>query len=194
MTGLNKSFLSAAYERALTTAGTRFARLFLYVFSFFESIIIPIPTDPLLAACTHAKPQQWKQIALYCALASVAGGAVGWYLGAFAETYVMALIDQLPHAVMNEEKFNKVAVAFQKVGLPLVLIGAFTPLPFKVIAISAGLFGYPLASFVVIATIGRIGRFLLVGAIVRYHRNGRLLTSLITAALLLILVAFWMIS
>lgn len=191
---LKHSVFNAYYERALTTAGTSFARLFLYVFSFFESIIIPIPTDPLLAACTHAKPHLWKQIALYCALASVAGGAVGWYLGAFAESYVMALIDQLPHSVMNADKFEKVADAFQKLGLPLVLIGAFTPLPFKVIAISAGLFGYPLWGFIVIATIGRISRFLLVGAMVRYHRNGRLVTGLITAALILILIAFWMIS
>ena len=48
-------YFRALYDRALTTAGTKFARAFLYGFSFLESIIIPIPTDPLLAACTHAK-------------------------------------------------------------------------------------------------------------------------------------------
>ena len=104
------------------------------------------------------------------------------------------MVNALPHAVMNEEKFTTVAEAFQKLGLPLVLIGAFTPLPFKVIAISAGLFGYPLLSFLVIATIGRIARFLLVGAMVRYHRNGRILMALISAFLVLVLFAFWMIS
>ncbi len=180
------------YHQALKAAGTAYARLFLYVFSFFESIIIPIPTDPLLMACTHAKPDMWRKIALYCALASVAGGGVGWYLGAFSADYVMALVDALPHAVMNEEKFAAVAEGFTKLGLPLVLIGAFTPLPFKVIAISAGLFGYPLLSFIIIATIGRIGRFLLVGAMVRYHKNSRLLTALITGALCLVLLGFWM--
>ena len=178
----------------MTAAGTAFARGFLYLFSFFESIIIPIPTDPLLAACTHAQPQRWRAIALYCALFSVAGGAVGWYLGAFSADYVLRMVDALPHAVMNAEKFDAVAQGFQKLGLPLVLIGAFTPLPFKVIAISAGLFGYPLWSFLVIATIGRIARFLLVGAMVRYHRNSKLLMSLITGALGLVLIAFWMIS
>ena len=185
-------YLTKSYHRALTAAGTSYARLFLYVFSFFESIIIPIPTDPLLAACTHAKPEIWRKIALYCALSSVAGGAVGWYLGAFSADYVMMVVDRLPHAVMNAEKFAAVAEAFQKIGLPLVLIGAFTPLPFKVIAISAGLFGYPLLSFLLIATIGRIARFLLVGAMVRYHRNSRLLMALITGALCLVLLAFWM--
>lgn len=180
------------YERAMRAAGTQFARLFLYVFSFFESIIIPIPTDPLLAACVHARPSIWKQIAILCALWSVAGGAVGWYLGAFSADYVMAMVNQLPHAVMNEEKFQAVADAFQKLGLPLVLIGAFTPLPFKVIAISSGLFGYPLIPFLAVATIGRIARFLLVAAMVRYHKNMRLLSILISGALILVLVGFWM--
>lgn len=188
------NWITQSYHRALSAAGTKFARLFLYGFSFFESIIIPIPTDPLLAACTHAKPQIWRKIALICALSSVAGGAVGWYLGAFSADYVMQMVNALPHAVMNEEKFTTVAEAFQKLGLPLVLIGAFTPLPFKVIAISAGLFGYPLLSFLVIATIGRIARFLLVGAMVRYHKNGRILMALISAFLVLVLFAFWMIS
>lgn len=188
------SVFTRAYHRAMATAGTQFARVFLYVFSFFESIIIPIPTDPLLGACVLAKPEKWKQIAVLCALWSVAGGAFGWYLGAFSTDYVLALIDQLPHAVMNEEKFAAVAEAFQKLGLPLVLIGAFTPLPFKVIAISAGLFGYPLVPFIMVATIGRIARFLLVAAMVRYHRNGRLLTALITGFLLLVLGGIWMTS
>lgn len=188
------NWFAKSYHRALAAAGTRYARLFLYIFSFFESIIIPVPTDPLLAACTHAKPDLWKKIVLYCALSSVAGGAIGWYLGAFSADYVMQIVDWLPHAVMNEEKFATVADAFQKLGLPLVLIGAFTPLPFKVIAISAGLFGYPLFSFIMVATIGRIARFLLVGAMVRYHKNMRLLMGLITGALCLFLIGFWMIS
>lgn len=180
------------YHRALLAAGTNYARIFLYIFSFFESIIIPIPTDPLLAACTHAKPQIWRKIALLCALSSVLGGAVGWYLGAFLTDSVMVVVEALPHAIMNEEKFQAVATGFQTLGLPLVLIGAFTPLPFKVIAISAGLFGYPLLPFLLVATIGRIARFLLVGAMVRYHKNSRLLMGLISAALVLVLISFWM--
>lgn len=182
------------YDRALNAAGTSFARWFLYIFSFFESIIIPIPTDPLLAACVHARPQIWRQIAVFCALWSVAGGAVGWYLGAFSADYVMMVVDQLPHAVMNEEKFQKVSDAFTKLGLPLVLIGAFTPLPFKVIAISAGLFGYGIIPFLMIATFGRIARFLLVAAMVRYHKNSKLLMALITGLLLFVFIGFWMTS
>lgn len=188
------TYFKLLYDRALTTAGTSFARAFLFGFSFLESIIIPIPTDPLLAACTHAKAEKWKMIAIYCALASVLGGAVGWAIGAYASEWVISFVDQLPHAVMNAEKFAAVADAFNKIGLPLVLIGAFTPLPFKVIAISAGLFGYPLLSFMIVATFGRMARFLLVGAMVRYHKNTAGLTALITVALIFVLIAFWFLA
>lgn len=188
------TYFKLLYDRALTTAGTSFARAFLYGFSFLESIIIPIPTDPLLAACTHAKADKWKMIAIYCALASVLGGAVGWAIGAYASEWVISFVDQLPHAVMSAEKFAAVADAFNKIGLPLVLIGAFTPLPFKVIAISAGLFGYPLLSFMIVATFGRMARFLLVGAMVRYHKNTAGLTALISIALIFVLIAFWFLA
>lgn len=183
-----------AYDRALTTAGTPFARLFLYAFSCLESIIIPIPTDPLLAACVLAKPQRWVSIAVYCALASIIGGAIGWALGAFAAPAVMAAAEGLPHAIFSAEKFEAVAQAFQKLGLPLVLIGAFTPLPFKVIAISAGLFSYPLIPFLIIATIGRMARFLIVAAMVRYHRDSKRLLMIGTGALVLVLIGFWMLG
>ena len=183
-----------AYDRALTTAGTQFARLFLYAFSCLESIIIPIPTDPLLAACVLAKPQRWLSIAVYCALASVLGGAIGWALGAFAAPAVMAAAESLPHAIFSAEKFEIVAQAFQKLGLPLVLIGAFTPLPFKVIAISAGLFAYPLIPFLIIATIGRMARFLIVAAMVRYHKDSKRLVMIASGALVLVLIGFWMLG
>ena len=139
-------------------------------------------------------PQRWRQIAVFCALWSVAGGAVGWYLGAFSADYVMMMVDQLPHAVMNEEKFQKVSDAFTKLGLPLVLIGAFTPLPFKVIAISAGLFGYPIIPFLAVATFGRVARFLLVAAMVRYHKNMQIVDGFDSGALILVFIGFWMTS
>ena len=71
------------FFRLLEQADSRMARLSLYLFSFFESIIIPIPTDPLLAGCVLARKDKWLEIALFTAASSVIGGAVGWYLGAY---------------------------------------------------------------------------------------------------------------
>ncbi len=75
------------FFRLLEQADSRMARLSLYLFSFFESIIIPIPTDPLLAGCVLARKDKWLEIALFTAASSVIGGAVGWYLGAYLTSF-----------------------------------------------------------------------------------------------------------
>ena len=64
-------------------AGSRKARMGLYFFSALESIIIPIPTDPLMAACVYATPKRWWQIAFLTASYSVLGGLIGWGIGWF---------------------------------------------------------------------------------------------------------------
>jgi membrane protein YqaA with SNARE-associated domain len=68
----------------------------------------------------------------------------------------------------------------------LVLIGAFTPLPYKIIAISAGLFGYGLLPFLLLSLVGRTARFLLVGGLVAHRRDVRLVTGFASILLLLI--------
>ena len=67
----------------IRVAATRLAVLGLYIFAALESIIIPIPADPLLVATVLAQPKRWRQLALGCTLASVIGGVVGWALGKF---------------------------------------------------------------------------------------------------------------
>lgn len=167
-------------------AGTANARYLLYGLSALESLIIPIPIDPYLAVCVLSKSDRWVQISLLTALASVIGGAAGWYLGVAMQDFVSGIIQLLPPQIAGPERFDAVARAFDTLGLALILIGAFTPLPYKVIAISAGLFGYGLIPFLLISAVGRSARFLLVGAMVAYRRDFRLM--LLLASLLLILV------
>ena len=155
------------------------ARLGLYLFSALESIIIPIPTDPLLAVCVLARPKGWIKIAGLTALASVIGGGIGWAIGAGLSSSLEALF-------AGPEKFQQVSDAYQRLGLLLVLVGAFTPLPYKVIAVSAGLFGYGLVPFLLLSVIGRTARFMIVAGMARWHRNPRRLILLLS----LLLIAF----
>jgi membrane protein YqaA with SNARE-associated domain len=162
------------------------ARLGLYLFSALESIIIPIPTDPLLAVCVLARPKSWIKIAGLTALASVIGGGIGWAIGAGLSSSLEALFAALPASIAGPEKFQQVSDAYQRLGLLLVLVGAFTPLPYKVIAVSAGLFGYGLVPFLLLSVIGRTARFMIVAGMARWHRNPRRLILLLS----LLLVAF----
>ena len=72
------------YDFIIRVAATKLAVLGLYIFATLESIIIPIPTDPLLVATVLAKPKRWRQLAFGCTMASVIGGVGGWTLGTFS--------------------------------------------------------------------------------------------------------------
>ena len=180
------SFLASSLDFIIRHAGTAQARVFLYIFAALESVIIPIPVDPYLAACVLARSKDWIRISLFTALASVIGGAIGWYLGFALQDVVAQMAILLPENIAGEALFSTVSAAFQELGLILVLIGAFTPLPYKIIAVSAGLFGYALLPFLLLSVIGRTARFLLVGGLVAYRRDVRMVTGLASVLVVLI--------
>ena len=78
-------------------------------------------------------------------------------------------------------------------GLVLVFIGAFTPLPYKVIAVSAGIAGFALIPFLVISFIGRGLRFAIIAGIAKHHGNARIVMALLSALVLMIGGALWLI-
>ena len=69
------------------------------------------------------------------------GGAGGWALGAFLGPYIHELISSLPVALAAPSTFAAVEAGFAEFGLILVFLGAFSPLPYKVMAVSAGIGG-----------------------------------------------------
>ena len=187
------NWFKSHYERAMRAAGTQFARLFLYVFSFFESIIIPIPVDPLLVATVLARPKSYLRLTIGCTLASVIGGGIGWVIGGVLGVGIDQILAMLPHAIAAPEKFTAVQDGFVEFGLLLVFIGAFTPLPYKVIAVSAGIAGFALIPFLAISFIGRGLRFAIVAGIAKHHGNPRIVMALLSALVLMFGGAIWLI-
>ena len=135
-------FMKQQYDFIIRTAGTPLATRLMVLYAALESIIIPIPVDPLLVAVVLAKSNQWRQIAFACTVASVIGGAGGWALGAYLGLHIQALIDSFPVALAAPSAFATVEAGFAEFGLVLVFLGAFSPLPYKVIAVSAGIGGF----------------------------------------------------
>ena len=185
-------FLKVQYDFVIRTAGTPLATRLLLLYSALESIIIPIPVDPLLVAVVLAKSNQWLRIALACTIASVIGGAGGWALGAYLGLHIHSLIESLPVALAAPSAFATVEAGFAKFGLVLVFLGAFSPLPYKVIAVSAGIGGFGLLPFLLISFIGRGLRFGVVAAIARHHGDGKKLISLVSLLLALFAGAIWL--
>jgi len=181
------------YDRVLTIAGTALAERLMWLFAVLESIIIPIPVDPLLVATVLARPALWIRLTAGCIVASVVGGGIGWLLGGVAGIGIEEIVTLLPPAIAAPEKFTAVQDGFVKFGMLLVFIGAFTPLPYKVIAISAGIAGFGLVPFLLTSLVGRGIRFAIIAGIARHHGDAKIVMSLLSALVLMIGGALWLI-
>ena len=183
----------AQYDRVLTLAGTALAERLMLLFAVLESIIIPIPVDPLLVATVLARPAKWIRLSLGCTLASVIGGGIGWALGGLLGVGIDQILAALPAAIAAAEKFEAVQAGFVEFCILLVFIGAFTPLPYKVIAVSAGIAGFALLPFLMISFIGRGIRFMIIAGIARHHGNYRIVIGLLSLLVFLFGGGFWLI-
>jgi membrane protein YqaA with SNARE-associated domain len=181
------------YDFIIRIAATKLAVLGLYIFAALESIIIPIPADPLLVATVLARPKRWRQLALGCTVASVIGGVGGWALGTFFSPYLYEWLAMLHERLHAPAAFAAVEAGFAKFGIFLVFLGAFSPLPYKVIAVSAGIGGFGLLPFILTSIIGRGLRFTIVAGIAKNNGNHKIVILLITILICLFAGTLWLI-
>ena len=157
------SFLKRLYNRILAESETRRGPAVLATVSFAESSFFPIPPDPLLIALGIGNPKRAIPLAVLTTLASVAGGWLGYAIGAWAfDSVGVAILDFF----QAHEIFEEVREGFIDVGFIAVLAAALTPLPYKVFTIAAGAAGLPLAIFIPASIIGRGTRFIAEGILV----------------------------
>ena len=140
-------------------ADSDWAALILALASFSESIFFPIPPDPLLIGVGILQPENALWLAGIVTLSSVAGALVGHWLG---KRFGRPLL----YRIAPEDKVLAVEKTFQRHGAWAILVAAFTPLPYKVFAISAGILDMDRRRFVVASLIGRGARFFLLGGLI----------------------------
>ncbi len=153
------------FEKLIEQSKSIYARTFLYFISFIEAIFFPIPVDPLLAILVLNNKQRYIELAIFCTLASVVGGLVGWLLGYVIGEEIEDLLTIIPW--IKDDSFNTVKTAFDEHGILIIFLGAFTPLPFKIISVTSGVFHINIVAFFVMSLIGRGLRFFLVSLIVK---------------------------
>jgi membrane protein YqaA with SNARE-associated domain len=153
------------FEKLIEQSKSIYARTLLYFFSFIEAIFFPIPVDPLLAILVLNNKQKYIELTIFCTLASVIGGLVGWLLGYVVGEEIEDLLNIIPW--IKDDSFNNVKTAFDEHGILIIFLGAFTPLPFKIISVTSGVFHINIVAFFVMSLIGRGLRFFLVSLIVK---------------------------
>jgi membrane protein YqaA with SNARE-associated domain len=154
--------IRALYDWTLSLAAHPRALWALAFVAFIESSVFPIPPDVLMIAMVIAAPSRAFVIAAVATASSVAGGLLGYAIGAFAfETVGFPALSALGKGPAVEA-FN---VRFNDYGFWSVLIAGLTPFPYKVITIMAGWTSLPLATFIVTSIVARGLRFFIVAAL-----------------------------
>jgi membrane protein YqaA with SNARE-associated domain len=134
----------------------------LLVIAFAESSFFPIPPDVLLIALCVGAPHASFRFALVCSVGSVAGGAFGWLLGAGAWHL---LRDAFIPYVFAQSTFDHVQQLYQGNAFIAILTAAFTPIPYKVFTVAAGVLEVSLPTLLVASAIGRSARFFMVASV-----------------------------
>ncbi|MBI3186142.1 MAG: DedA family protein [Myxococcales bacterium] len=131
----------------------------LFVLAFVESSFFPIPPDVLLIALCVGKPKGALKFATICSVGSVLGGCFGYYIGWGLWEALRGVF--IPH-VFSQAAFDQVVELYRDNAFLTVFTAAFTPIPYKVITIAAGVCRIPFSTLVAGSAIGRSLRFFLV--------------------------------
>jgi membrane protein YqaA with SNARE-associated domain len=151
------------YDWVLHWAETPYGTPALAGLSFAESSFFPIPPDVLQIALSVSKPKRSFYYAAVSTVASVLGGVLGWYIGYGLWT---ALQDFFYNVVpgVTPENIALVGEKYHANAFLAIFAAAFTPIPYKVFTISAGVFHehVALGTLVVASALGRGLRFFIV--------------------------------
>ncbi|WP_078120226.1 YqaA family protein [Thiosocius teredinicola] len=155
---------SSLYAKAMVWARHPHAPWYLGGLSFAESSFFPIPPDVMLAPMSLAQPKRAVWFATLATLTSVAGGIFGYLIGMFAFELVQSLLTEGRYA----EPFALAKQWFEEWGFVAIFAAGFSPIPYKVFTITAGVLSMAFLPFVLASFIGRGMRFYLVSLLMAW--------------------------
>jgi membrane protein YqaA with SNARE-associated domain len=153
------------YDWVLSWATSPLGPAALFVLSFVESSFFPIPPDPLLIALCLGAVSRSLAFAAICTVASVLGGLFGYWIGMSAFEAVGLPVLELYGKVDDFEVYRE---TFRREGNLAVLIAAITPVPYKLVTITAGAAGMSVPAFVGASVVGRGLRFFALAALIAW--------------------------
>jgi len=140
------------------------AKRYLGTVSCTEAAFFPIPPDVLLIPMTLARPDDAWRLAWLTTWTAVVGSLLGYTIGYLAIDLLLPYIQQWGYL----DAYQKAKDFVAEYGAWALLVGSFSPIPFKVFTITAGATDMSLLPFVLVAFIGRAKRFYLVAAAMKY--------------------------
>jgi membrane protein YqaA with SNARE-associated domain len=163
--------LRRIYDWCIAAAYKPYALWLMGLVSFAESSVFPVPPDTMLIPMSLARPEKAWSYATLCTLTSVAGGVLGYVIGAY-------LYDTVGHWLIAlygyGDKVEAFREAYARWGTAIILIKGVTPIPYKIVTITSGFAGYNIWLFIVCSFVARGMRFYLTAFLLnRYGAQAR---------------------
>jgi membrane protein YqaA with SNARE-associated domain len=187
------------YDWVLHWAAHPHAQSALVLLAFAESSFFPIPPDVLLIAMCLAAPRHSMRYATLTSIGSIAGGIAGYGIGWGVWELVRDVFYRFVPG-FSPEVYARVAELYERWNFWVVFTAGFTPIPYKVFTIAAGVTHVNFAVFVLASAISRSARFFLVALLIRAFGPKimplveRYLGWLTVAFVVLLLAGFWLVG
>ena len=182
--------LRRLYEWTLSLSARPSAPYALGAVSFAESSFFPVPPDIMLIPMGLARPDRVWLYALVTTLTSVAGGLLGYAIGALLYDSVGVWLFNVYGLTKGAEAFR---AAYAEYGHWIILLKGLTPIPYKLVTITSGFAGYNIWLFILCSIVARGGRFFVLavllnryGDFIRKELEKRLTTYVAIGAIVLV--------
>jgi len=164
--------LRKLYDWVLHWTDTKYGMPALFILAFAESSFFPIPPDVLLIALAMGKRSKAFRFALVCSIGSIIGGIAGYSIGHFAwwsgknvySSLALFFFDHVPG--FSVDIFQKIRSQYELNNILIVFTAGFTPIPYKIITITAGAFNINFPMFLLASSVSRTARFFLVSLLI----------------------------
>ena len=165
-------WLRNLYDWVLKWSNSKYGPLMLGLMSFAEASFFPIPPDVLLIPLALGLRTKAFRLAFICSLGSILGAIFGYVIGSYLwwegvnqfSWLARLFFDVIPG--FTPEIFYSIQTKYEIWNFWVVFTAGFTPIPFKVITISAGAFDINFILFVIASTLSRSARFFILSALI----------------------------
>ncbi len=158
--------LRPLYNRILQLSARKDAVWWMAAVSFAESSFFPLPPDVMLVPMCLSEPKKLWRYTNICALASLIGGMFGYAVGYYLFESIGRLIIDFYNA---QDSFQRFQDMFAEFGPWFLILKGVTPIPYKLLTITAGFAHLDLTVFVLCSIVARFSRFYMIAILLHFY-------------------------
>ncbi len=155
--------MKRTYDWVISLSESPHSMLFLFLLAICESSFFPIPPDPLLIILALGNTKKAFKFALVCSIGSIIGGVIGYFIG---WQFMATIGDKIVNFYGFTEKIAYISDLYSRYDAWAISIAGFTPLPYKIFTITAGMFKINFMVFLISSMVSRSARFFLVAGLI----------------------------